>query len=239
MIFLILNILYYRMLGDDMKKVIKIFCSNIFLFFLLFIILIFILFHFIYDLKNYFLFIYLFFLILNFIFVIYILNKRQDPGYHISWLLVILSFPGVGLFIYLFLNFPLITNYKKKKLRILKQQSKQYLISDNTVKEDSDGSYINYMYQYGGFPVYQNTKTTYFNDGTIFFDDLIKELRKAKKTIFLEFYIIENSFMWDKILEVLKEKVKENVEVRVIYDGMCSICLLPNNYPKKLRKLGI
>ena len=222
-----------------MKKIVKIFCSNIFLFVLLFAIMLFFLFHFIYDFKNYFLFIYLFFLVLNFIFVIYILNKRQDPGYHISWLILILSFPGIGLFIYLFLNFPLITNQTKKKLKILKQQTKQYLISENPIKDDSDSPYINYMYHYGSFPIYQNTTTTYFNDGTIFFNDLIRELRKAKKTIFLEFYIIKNSYMWNQILAVLKEKVKENVEVRVLYDGMCSICLLPNNYPKKLRKLGI
>ena len=45
--------------------------------------------------------------------------------------------------------------------------------------------------------------------------------------------------MWDSILDILKRKVQEGVEVRFMYDGMCSISLLPYNYPKTIRKYGI
>ena len=45
--------------------------------------------------------------------------------------------------------------------------------------------------------------------------------------------------MWDTVLDILKEKVQEGVEVRVMYDGMCSLVLLPYRYPKELKKLGI
>ena len=45
--------------------------------------------------------------------------------------------------------------------------------------------------------------------------------------------------MWNSILEILKRNVKEGVDVRFMYDGMCSILLLPYSYPKKLRAMGI
>ncbi len=41
--------------------------------------------------------------------------------------------------------------------------------------------------------------------------------------------------MWDTVLEVLRKKVKEGVEVRLMYDGTCSISLLPYEYPKQLQ----
>ena len=68
---------------------------------------------------------------------------------------------------------------------------------------------------------------------------MIKELEKAEKFIFMEYFIVEEGIMWDTILEILKRKVNEGVEVRFMYDGMCAFDLLPYSYPKKLQKFGI
>ena len=55
----------------------------------------------------------------------------------------------------------------------------------------------------------------------------------------MEYFIIDRGYMWDSILEVLKQKAAEGVEVRVMYDGMCCLMLLPYHYPQKLEKMGI
>ena len=68
---------------------------------------------------------------------------------------------------------------------------------------------------------------------------MIKKLKEAKSFIFLEYFIIEEGEVWNSVLEILKPKVKEGVEVRVIYDGMCSLTKLPMGYFKKLREYGI
>lgn len=68
---------------------------------------------------------------------------------------------------------------------------------------------------------------------------LVAELKKAKRFIFMEYFIVEESYMWDTIREILIEKVSEGVEVRFMYDGMCAISMLPYNYPSQLRKYGI
>jgi len=45
--------------------------------------------------------------------------------------------------------------------------------------------------------------------------------------------------MWGKILEILVQKAKEGVDVRMLYDGTCELSTLPHDYPKRLQKLGI
>ena len=68
---------------------------------------------------------------------------------------------------------------------------------------------------------------------------MLEELEKAEKYIFMEYFIVEEGYMWGRILEILTRKAREGVEVRVMYDGMCEISTLTADYPKRLEKLGI
>ena len=72
-----------------------------------------------------------------------------------------------------------------------------------------------------------------------FIPELLKELKKAKKFIFLEYFIINRGTMWNGILEILKEKANEGLDVRVMYDDMGSIAMLPEHYDKELAKYNI
>ena len=67
----------------------------------------------------------------------------------------------------------------------------------------------------------------------------VEELKKAKKYIFMEYFIIQEGKMWNTILDILKEKAAQGVDVRVIYDDMGCIMTLPNGYNKKLESYGI
>ena len=87
-----------------------------------------------------------------------------------------------------------------------------------------------------GFWIYSPQSKTIVITG---FEKKLSELKKAKKFIFMEYFIYEEGVMWDSILEILKEKVKDGVEVRVMYDDAGCITTLPKNYDKKLEKLGI
>lgn len=96
-----------------------------------------------------------------------------------------------------------------------------------------------YLQRSGRFPVYDNTEVTYFPSGEEKFEQLLVELRQAKEFIFLEYFILDEGVMWGKILEILVQKAKEGVDVRVLYDGTCELTTLPYDYPKRLRRLGI
>ncbi|MBO7676472.1 MAG: cardiolipin synthase, partial [Erysipelotrichaceae bacterium] len=61
----------------------------------------------------------------------------------------------------------------------------------------------------------------------------------AKKFIFIEYFIIETGYMWNSILEILEEKAKEGLDVRVMYDDLGSFFLLPASYFRQLEEKGI
>lgn len=97
----------------------------------------------------------------------------------------------------------------------------------------------NCIFRMSGYPIYQNTQTKYLSPGEEKFKQLLKELKKAKHYIFLEYFIIQEGQMWNPILEILKQKAAEGVDVRVMYDDCGSLVLLPHDYPRKLEKMGI
>lgn len=182
---------------------------------------------------------------LSIIVVIYILNKNQNPSYKIAWIIPILALPVLGVLLYLFVHTQVGVKAIHRRLLEERKMTKKFLVQNGEVvrkikkQDELMASTVHYMHQVAGFPVYRGLNTCYFPFGEDKYQDLLVELKKAKKFIFLEYFIIGRGKMWDSILEILKEKVKENVEVRVMYDGMCSIVLLPYDYPKQLKKMGI
>lgn len=177
--------------------------------------------------------------ILSFLVIISILNSESNPDFKMAWIIPILAIPIFGTLLYIILNFQLIPKLigrqvkqnEEKSMRNLKQ--KEINFTDDRTK-----GFINYMNS-NGFIIYENTKQEYFPLGEDKYVKLLEDLKKAKHFIFLEYFIISKGEMWNSILEILKEKVKSGVEVRVMYDGMCSIMLLPYNYPKELESYGI
>ena len=96
-----------------------------------------------------------------------------------------------------------------------------------------------YIRNCAGFPVHTNTTTKYYAVGDDMFIDMLEDLKKAEHFIFLEYFIIHEGRMWNAILDVLEEKVKQGVDVRLIYDDMGCVTTLPTRYYKKLQAKGI
>ena len=96
-----------------------------------------------------------------------------------------------------------------------------------------------YIYNTCNSGLFQNTTTKYFNCGEKFFPRYIEDLKKAEHFIFLEYFIIEKGLMLDTILEILKEKVKNGVEVRLMYDDIGTISKVHTHFYKEIRAMGI
>lgn len=179
------------------------------------------------------------------IMVIYLFNSAMESSAKLTWMFIISMFPFSGA---IFLAFTQIEighiAMKKRMLRVMHSTSDS-LPLDRTVMDDlaDDESGLKEMSQYlsntGDFPIYKNTEVTYFSCGEEKFEALIPELEKAEHFIFLEYFIITEGYMWGRILKILTEKVKQGVEVRVLYDGMCEMSQLPHNYAERLQTFGI
>lgn len=170
---------------------------------------------------------------LSIIIALYILTRDKPIEYKLSWVVPILILPVFGGLFYLLYN---TRNYSKKaylKSVILKDDRKK-------IFEFKEGNLLpDEIFCANEFwPTYNDTEITYLSSGEKNIETLIEDLKKARKFIFLEFFIIKKGKIWNKILKILKEKAKEKVEIYVLYDDFGSIDL-DYKYYNKLRKFKI
>lgn len=177
------------------------------------------------------------------LFCIYIINREEDPSYKIAWVAVILGAPVIGIPLYVLAG----NRHVPKKLyygTIRANKKMEHLLQENVdidTHNDIDAG-AKKIFHYGvnrlGLPVYNHTSSEYYASGEEWFPHYIEALKNAKHFIFIETFIIVQGSVWDEILEVLKQKVKEGVEVKLIYDDFGSITL-PHHYSRQLREIGI
>ena len=177
--------------------------------------------------------------------VVYLFNCDMDSSAKLTWMLVIAIMPIPGVVLLCFTQTNLGNRMLTQRMDALIQQTRDAIPQPEGVLEalEEDGSgtddLIKYLNRTGCFPACANTEVTYFPSGEEKFAALIEALKAARKFIFMEYFIIEEGYMWGSILEVLVEKAAQGVDVRVMYDGMCEITVLPPDYCKLLTKKGI
>jgi Phosphatidylserine/phosphatidylglycerophosphate/cardiolipin synthases and related enzymes len=177
--------------------------------------------------------------------VLWIINNRSNPAYKIAWIITALVLPVFGGLFYIFFGGNKLSKRVKKKMKSIGDKTREALrpqpiilteiISNNEVAAIQS----RYIQNFGHYPPYRHTRAEYLPSGEIKFERLKEKLRKAEHYIFLEYFIIEKGVMWDSILDILAEKAKKGIEVRVIYDDAGCLLTLPNRYDKKLEKMGI
>lgn len=177
--------------------------------------------------------------------VIYLFMSGIDASAKLTWLLIMAVVPFVGavLLLYTQRNFGhrKLKEHAEEMIRETKTAISQSERVTQRLKADGGDTedLAKYLSRSGCFPVYDNTEVTYFPLGENKFEAMLAELEKAKRFIFMEYFIIEEGYMWGKILEILIRKASEGVDVRVMYDGMCEMSTLPADYWKLLKKQGI
>lgn len=185
-------------------------------------------------------------IILSLCLSIHELNKTSEPGYKIAWIMLIGFVPIFGSLLYVFLHLNSVSNELSKSYAAQQRITSLLMKQDEEVFKELSKRHLQapgfakYLKTYSGSPVYKNTDVTYYNIGENALEAMIEDMKTAKKFIFLEFFIINQSgTLWPQILKVVKQKVKEGVEVRISYDGMGCMTTMPKNYPSILKSMGI
>ena len=179
------------------------------------------------------------------IMVLFLLNSRHDPTAKITWLVIIMLLPVFGALLFLYTQSDVGHRALKKRMNQLIRQTKETIPQSEEVMDklsEENGavsSLARYIHRSGCYPVYDQTKITYFPMGENKFEEMLRQLEQAKHFIFMEYFIIDEGLMWGRILEILAKKASEGVDVRVMYDGTCEFSTLSRDYPKRLKKLGI
>ena len=183
--------------------------------------------------------------VLQFMIVVYLVNDKSDPTMKLIWVIFIMFAPALGILMYLYFRLQPGSLILKKRLEHIDLKSDRYLQPDQNLYKDLQiqdkqvSMIAKYVYDNTGCPIYRNTDVTYFNCGEEKYKALVEQLNEAQDFIFMEYFIVEEGYVWDSILKILEKKVQEGVEVRVMYDGLCALTKLPIGYFKKLREKGI
>ena len=199
----------------------------------------------IWQLSEYYVYLYAGFSLLSLIAVLFVLNRDDNPSYKLAWAIPIMLFPVFGGLFYLFFGAQRTTKRFRQELLEASVRTRPYLTADPQAKEHlaqtsrSRYNQSHYITRYSGFPLYEHTSTKYLTPGEEKFQCLVEELKKAEHFIFLEYFIIEEGIMWNTILDILVEKVKAGVDVRLIYDDVGCLQTLPYKYNEKMESLGI
>lgn len=177
---------------------------------------------------------------LRVILVFGLIKYSKNYSYTLPWIIILLLFPLVGTLLYIIIGQNKYSSKILKSITASEKNSKKYLHQDELVKEDfKNNSRLRYISDFAGYPVTKNNDVKYYSLGEYMHKDMLKCLKEAKSFIFMEFFIISYGEMWSSILSILEQKVKEGLDVRVIYDDAGCIATLNNDYYKELEAKGI
>lgn len=177
-------------------------------------------------------------------FAVFIMNTDSPDVYRLSWLFLVFLIPVGGALMYVFLANKQTNRRQRKKLAAYRRPIEHNPTIEETEealeKENAVAAGISsYLETKSGGGIHQQTSVRFFPIVDDAFEPILEELGKAKHFIFLEFFIVAPGKMWDSMLEILKQKAAEGVDVRFIYDDVGSLTTAPIHYAETLTAMGV
>lgn len=172
--------------------------------------------------------------------VIRLYSRNMNSSYKLTWSIIILIFSFAGTFLYLmFGNGRSIP--KRKNIKI--QQFLKERIPNNDVMDEQKNIHptayrlAKIINTTTHFPLYKNTDLTFFNDAALKHRDMIYEIKKATKFIFMEYFIVSDGYLLEELISALEEKSKEGIEIKFCYDSIGSSRALKRSTLNRIKKI--
>lgn len=201
--------------------------------------------------SAYSLFFYAFLTVVDIIVVLSIINREANPEYKLPWLFIALIVPLFGAALYIIFYSRKLSKKETKLLQKIHTSASDASAKVHADRQTENISALCEMSSYAlgkarailnddpSAEVYRCTESKYYPLGELMLADMLDDIRAAKKYIFLEYFIIQDGVMWQSIYTLLKEKAKEGVDVRLLYDDIGCMKTLPSNFSELLSKDGI
>ena len=179
------------------------------------------------------------------ILVLRIYGSHKTASIRMTWMLVILLLPIFGTALYLLIglnghSLKMRKRYEDIDKILLPMLPANEKVSERAAKKDGRlGTVSEYIRRQAGYPIYQNTEITYYDDAEKGFEAQKTELAKAEKFIFMEYHAIEDAECWHEMRDILADRAKAGVEVRVFYDDMGSLGFINTDFIKRTESYGI
>lgn len=173
-----------------------------------------------------------------------IVNRSMSPESKVTWLIVTFV-PVFGPLLYLMFGERRLSKKELKQLQELnsiafhENNGRQLHLQLQETDKSAYGIINALLHMDSNAEVYDQTDPQFFASGEEMWQQMLEDLKRAEKFIFLEYYIVDEGLMWDSILEVLEEKAAQGVEVKMLYDDIGCMVTLPGDYTLHLRSKGI
>ena len=183
--------------------------------------------------------------IIALIVALYVFGKNMNSAFKFPWLILILAAPFIGLTLYF------ITGHSELNKRQIKRFNKvaEWIrnLGETSVHEKANfaskdlaiTNQSRYVSDVAHYPAHFGSDVVYYSEAVDCMKAIIEEVGKAEKFVFLEYHAIENSSYFLKLADVLEEKVKQGVEVRLIYDEVGSLVFINRDFMKNMKERGI
>ncbi len=189
------------------------------------------------DIKN---MLYFAFSILSVVIIRSVLRLNISPDYKLTWVIVVFLSPILGTVIFLLSKRSIFKKYEKN---VLESYHITATLDDNY--KDFINQYGNaekqafYLKNHAHTSIFRTNATKYYALGEDLWQDLLCDLEKAEKFIFMEYFIIGDGIMLQSIVDILKKKAKAGVKVKFLFDSVGSILTAPSNFVKEMADYNI
>lgn len=155
--------------------------------------------------------------------------ERKNPSATLAWIMILYLLPGVGILLYLFLS----QNISRQRIFRLTRDEEREIDANlrEQVRQMKNGAFpfanpeeelwkdmILLHQNYSEAFLTQDNRLSIFTDGTLKFQSLVNDIKQAKQSINVEYYILKNDQTGKALIQALTEKAKEGLEVRLLVD---------------------
>ena len=171
-------------------------------------------------------------------------SRPGATSYKIGWIMLVLFVPVVGVILYLLWN----GARQSKRLDLKKlPRPEEPLAQQEQAKSELERLRQAMPYWYPAaagldrkdFLVYRNTAVKYLPTGEAYLNTMLDDLEHAERFIFLEYFIVAEGEIWDRLSDILCRKSGQGVEVKLIFDDFGSMLRMPNEKVEALTRAGV
>ena len=182
--------------------------------------------------------------LIGFIVSVRVYHRPGSPSYKLAWMCLLLALPVTGMLLYwLWGGGKQAKSLSMKKVEPIRIRESRKMESETNLarlrRQSPDWGRLAGYLQKRGFHLYRNTKTHYIKSGEEFFEDLLVSLSKAETYVFMEYYILAEGHLWDRIFEVLRRRAAAGVEVHIIFDDFGALNRLSDEMLRSMEVAGI
>lgn len=174
--------------------------------------------------------------------IVVVISENRNPLKTLGWVMALLLFPVGGVILYFVFgrsirNVRMISRRNRRKL--LKHEGTQPLPKLDRQLSVENRQRIRLAYSIGGANLYTGNDVMIFSNGERHFEELFDDLRNAREYINLQFYIIACDPLGRRLRDILIERARAGVKVRVIYDYIGSFDARRRDFFQRMKENGV